>query len=332
MFTGPHTTFSNSLDRILWHLSAVGTALREEFVATVDVCLQGVLLSLGHLTRIVAEVGKLVGLDCVGVNANLFVNQFFCYREYTEDTNGTCQCGWFCNDVVGSTRNVVTARSSITTHRNDDRLLRLDVHHLMPNLFAGESATTRGIHTHHNSFHIVVVCQVLQVFSHLVSGNDFSHATKRRLIRLYYLACCIIHSNHIAACTFWFRRGAGCQICYRNGVVVTCRCLVHAVSQHLWHFVGECHFVNQLLLQVVVCLFECQSFVCQLVQLFAGELARLGNFALHLLPDFIAEHSDLLAVGIAHLCQEVWFNGTLIGSYLENLHLHAHLVEHILVV
>ena len=60
-------------------------------------------------------------------------------------------------------------------------------------------------------------------------------------------------------------------------------------------------------------------------------MAALGDVLDDVTPDVAHERLHLLAVCITHLRENVWFYGTLVSADLEHLHLHADLVEEVLV-
>src|SRR5574344_171154 len=171
MYACPHTTFSNSLDAVLLHLSSVSTTLCEEFVASIHILMGYCVLLFCEGTREVAKVAESICLHGAEVYTQLVIQEFACIREHAKDADRASDGCGFCKDIVSRTTDIVATRSRHVAHAHHNGLIGLDVHHLMPNLFAGVGRTATRVHTEHYGSHLVIVGQFLQVFTHSLAND-----------------------------------------------------------------------------------------------------------------------------------------------------------------
>ena len=90
-----------------------------------------------------------------------------------------------------------------------------------------------------------------------------------------------------------------------------------------FHVAQVSELVCEFVLDVGFCLTKNGCRICEGIESVHFELSALGNILEHIVPDAAQIAHHLLAVRITHLCVDEGFYCALVGSDLEDLHLHA---------
>ena len=88
-----------------------------------------------HGGHVVAHSTVAVGLNIIGVDAQLARHQLRAVDAHAIDANAARQRGGLSDNKVGRRTDIVTARSGIAAHRHDDRLTLGQILDGVPNLF-----------------------------------------------------------------------------------------------------------------------------------------------------------------------------------------------------
>ena len=112
-----------------------------------------------------------VGLHLVEFHAQKLGVQLAVVFEYAEDTYTSRDGVGVGHNVVGRAADVITARSSGSTHGNDDGFLLFQFHDLVPHLFRSIGRTASRVDAQHHSLHVLVVGQVAHVLAEVVPHN-----------------------------------------------------------------------------------------------------------------------------------------------------------------
>ncbi len=273
---------------------------------------------------------ELVGLNLVVLQTNLLGEQFAGIGEHTEDADATGKGCRFGDNPVGWCADVVAARCSHSTHRDNDRFLFLHLHKSVPDLFGSVSATTTGVDAHDDSLHIVVVHQFLQILAnHLCVNLVFLIAKAAASSSIYDVAVGVVNGNLFTL----FRLVLDILHVVDAELVDAFVVLYLQQLLHLGlHLVGIEQCVNQFQLQHVFGVVESNQTVSIRVQLFDAEFTTGGNIFGDVLPNAVDIGFCLFAVGIAHLVAGENLDSALVGTHLCYLHLHADFCQHVLEV
>ena len=315
------------LDLLHRHFPTVGHALAEQFVAAIDVALQKSEFLGIERTRRCTEVRVFVRFHLVEFQSEFLRHQFRAVGQNAENADGTCQRGGFGENIVGSATDVVAARRRISAHRNDNRLLRLQLLDLMPDLLRSVGTAARRIHANDNRFHVFVVGEFLKVFVHFVAHNLVASAYQKTLRRrIDNVAVSVIDGNLLALLLLL-------HVLHRADAHLVDFLVLVDVEQLLHlrlHLVVVEQFIDKFHLLQSLRALEHHKAVGVGVQRVGIDFAALAHGFHHIVPNARDEGGHLLAVRVAHAVFGVHFGRTLVFSNLHNLHLHAHFLQQIL--
>ena len=308
-------------------MATVGYALTEEVVATTDILFEQCHFLRIERTSHCAESSVLVSLHLVELHAQLFSEQSAEVGEHAEDANGAgdgCRLG---DNVVGSAADVIAARGSIATHGDNDGLFGFEVGDGSPDLLRGIGRTARRVDAQHDSLHVVVVRQFLQILADGIGHDVVFGIRQAASLGVDDFAVGIIDGNLFALVFLAFHTFHISQ-CQLLDVVF----LVNL--QHLldfaFHLVGIDQLVDHLHLDVVLGFSQRYESVGIGIQRIDGNLTAVGDFFQHDLPDAVDVGRHLFTVGLAHAVGSHHFGCALVFAHLAKLIFHAKLGQKVL--
>ena len=318
----PYTSFADGLDIILADMTAFGTTGSEEVITALYHRLHHRALFGVHALEdeIILERRVLVGRDAIQIQTH-FVTQFGYIRNGTENTDRTGDSGRLGIDIIRSAGDIITARSRVVTHRNNNRnAVCFDFLYGMPDLFAGVRRTTRAVDAQYKSLDIVVFLDFLERLHNLFADNTFS-------ILVGYLTFEIEHSHFVFG--FGFRTLYSCQLGSREHVVIL-RAGIDA-KQRI-HILRIDKRIYQTGFDLLLSALDTHIAVSECIELHRSYMTGCTHRIFVLRPDAVEVLLYLQTVCIGHRGTEERLNGGLECTYLEYLHLHAYLIQQSLVV
>ena len=160
-------------------MASLRAAAGEQVIPALHHGLQQRLLLGVHSLKddIVLQAGVFVGRDTVDIQT-YFVAQGVDIRDGAEDTDRSGEGRRLGVDIIRTAGDIVSSRSGIVTHRNDNRdAVGFDILHGVPDLLGSVSRTARAVDAEDESFDIIVLADLLQGLNHL-----FAYDTVARVV------------------------------------------------------------------------------------------------------------------------------------------------------
>ena len=306
------------------HFASVGHALQEQAVTAVHIILHGSRFSCVEAASHGSEIRRNIGFHHVEVQTEFVGQQFRGIGHHAKNADTASKRGFVGHNVVGTARQVVTARSSHAAHRHYHRLFSLELLHGAPHLFRGVCAAAARIDTEHHGFHALVFGQFVKVAHYLRAHNFALGAIQRALGRnIHNSSFGIVNGNVVA------RRSRHIEFCQFGGRYKVYLVLLAEFLQFGAHLVDIGQFVHHFQTHIVVGFGKRHIAVGKSVQAVGRNFARSRHILTEVLPNVADKRLNLLAVRFAHFGQDIGFNGALECAHFEHLHFHAHLFHQV---